>query len=158
MSDETYLVTGSMGCIGAWVLKHLTERGVRVVATDLATNPLRPRLLMSEDQLATIDWQTLDVTDTDAVKSLVKAEGVTRIVHLAGLQIPFCRANPPLGAAVNVLGTVNILEAARAADEFGDFELALALECVRQTQRPGGSIEHVFLVDLDPGQRPALGA
>ncbi len=115
MSDDVYLVTGSMGCIGAWVLKHLTGRGEKVVATDLATDPVRPRLLMTEEQLAGIDWQTLDVTDTEAVKRLVDSEGVTRIVHLAGLQIPFCRANPPLGAAVNVLGTVNILEAARSA-------------------------------------------
>jgi UDP-glucuronate 4-epimerase len=38
---------------------------------------------------------------------------ITRIVHLAALQVPFCRADPPLGAAVNVVGTVNILEAAR---------------------------------------------
>jgi nucleoside-diphosphate-sugar epimerase len=44
----------------------------------------------------------------------VADHGVTHIVHLAGLQVPFCRANPSLGAAVNVVGTVNIFEAARA--------------------------------------------
>ena len=42
----------------------------------------------------------------------------SRIVHLAGLQIPFCRANPSLGAAVNVTGTINIFEAARAGGCF----------------------------------------
>ena len=39
--------------------------------------------------------------------------GSTHIVHLAALQIPFCRADPALGARVNVVGTVNIFEAAR---------------------------------------------
>jgi UDP-glucuronate 4-epimerase len=38
---------------------------------------------------------------------------VTRVVHLAGLQVPFCRENPPLGASVNVVGTVNVLEAVK---------------------------------------------
>jgi nucleoside-diphosphate-sugar epimerase len=35
------------------------------------------------------------------------------IVHLAALQVPFCKADPVLGAKVNVVGTVNVLEAAR---------------------------------------------
>ena len=36
------------------------------------------------------------------------------MIHLAALQVPFCRADPPLGARVNVLGTVNVFEAAKA--------------------------------------------
>ena len=36
------------------------------------------------------------------------------IIHLAGLQIPTCKADPLLGARVNVLGTLNVFEAARA--------------------------------------------
>ncbi|MEZ4678015.1 MAG: SDR family oxidoreductase [Caldilineaceae bacterium] len=50
-----------------------------------------------------------------AVRAVVEENGVTHIIHLAGLQVPFCRANPSLGAAVNVVGTVNIFEAARHA-------------------------------------------
>lgn len=118
MSD-TYLVTGALGCIGAWVLKHLVERGARVVAGDLSTDPVRPRLVMDDDQIAAIDWRILDITDKSAVEALVTEAGATRIVHLAGLQIPFCRANPSLGAAVNVTGTINIFEAARSAGVAG---------------------------------------
>ncbi len=112
-ATERFLVTGSMGCIGAWVIRQLVAEGVDVVATDLATDPVRPRLLMDEKALAAVDWQQLDVTDTEAVQSLVESNNINRIVHLAGLQIPFCKANPPGGAAVNVIGTINILEAAR---------------------------------------------
>lgn len=114
MSEKTYLLTGAMGCIGAWVLRRLVDRGDTVIATDLSTDPVRPRLLLSEDEIKGIDWRQLDVTDTKAVADMVGAGGVTHIIHLAGLQIPFCRANPPLGAAVNVTGTVNVFEAARA--------------------------------------------
>jgi nucleoside-diphosphate-sugar epimerase len=70
---------------------------------------------MSEEELSHVEFAKLDVTDLNAVKKLVADEGVTHIVHLAGLQVPFCRANPSVGAAVNVVGTVNILEAARAS-------------------------------------------
>jgi nucleoside-diphosphate-sugar epimerase len=114
MSSETFMLTGSMGCIGAWALRNLVREGTRVVATDLASDPLRPRLLMSPEELEKITWVKLDVTSLEAVKATVAEQGVTHIVHLAGLQVPFCRANPSLGAAVNVVGTVNIFEAARA--------------------------------------------
>lgn len=113
MSSETFMLTGSMGCIGAWTLRNLVREGVRVVATDLATDPVRPRLLLSEEELSQITFVQLDVTDLKAVRATVEEQGVTHIVHLAGLQVPFCRANPSLGSAVNVVGTVNILEAAR---------------------------------------------
>ena len=114
MSAETFMLTGSLGCIGAWTLRNLVHEGVRVVATDLATDPVRPRQVMSEEEVAQVDFVKLDVTDLKAVKQMVADQGVTHIIHLAGLQVPFCRANPSLGASVNVVGTVNILEAARA--------------------------------------------
>ncbi len=114
MSDEIFLITGSMGCIGAWTLRNLLDEGAGIVASDLDTNPVRPGQLLSDDELAQIDFVSLDVTDRKAVERMVAEKGVTHIIHLAGLQVPFCRANPSVGAAVNVVGTVNILEAARA--------------------------------------------
>jgi nucleoside-diphosphate-sugar epimerase len=115
MSNETFMITGAMGCIGAWVIRNLVEDGVKVVATDLATEPVRPRQVAGDETLSKVTFAQLDVTDLKAVRSLVEANGITHIVHLAGLQVPFCRANPSLGAAVNVVGTVNIFEAARHA-------------------------------------------
>lgn len=116
MSGERFLVTGAMGCIGSWVLRHLAQAGVEVIGTDLSTDPVRPHLIMSDDELARVRFEILDVTDLDAVRGMVDCEGITRIVHLAGLQIPFCIANPSLGAAVNVQGTVNIFEAVRHSE------------------------------------------
>jgi UDP-glucuronate 4-epimerase len=115
MTNETFMITGAMGCIGAWVLRNLVQEGTRVVATDLATDPVRPRLVLSADELAQVKFAKLDVTDVKAVRNVVEENGVTHIIHLAGLQVPFCRANPSLGAQVNVVGTVNIFEAARHA-------------------------------------------
>ena len=119
MYDERFLVTGAAGCVGAWVLKHLTDEGASVLATDMSEDRARPTLLMSDAALDRVAWSRLDVTDTAAVLRAVAETGITRIIHLAGLQVPFCRANPPLGAAVNVVGTVNIFEAARHEDVRG---------------------------------------
>ena len=53
-----------------------------------------------------------DITDAAAVHEAMA--GADRVIHLAALQVPFCRADPSGGAAVNVVGTVNVFEAARA--------------------------------------------
>ncbi|MEZ4717232.1 MAG: NAD-dependent epimerase/dehydratase family protein [Caldilineaceae bacterium] len=49
------------------------------------------------------------------VVDCVSAQGITHIIHLAALQVPFCKADPVAGARVNVVGTVNVFEAAKAA-------------------------------------------
>ena len=114
--SEVFLVTGAFGCIGAWVMRNLVREGVPVVGADLATEPVRPRLVMDDGELAQVQLVKLDVTDLAAVQALVLERGITHIVHLAGLQTPGCKANPPLGARVNVVGTVNVMEATRRAE------------------------------------------
>ncbi len=55
-----------------------------------------------------------DVTDLPHLKKVIGDHGITHIVHLAGLQVPTCRADPILGAKVNVVGTLAVFEAVRA--------------------------------------------
>ena len=55
-----------------------------------------------------------DVSDATAVRGAVEGVGATHLLHLAGLQVPTCRADPMLGARVNVLGTLAVFEAAVA--------------------------------------------
>jgi nucleoside-diphosphate-sugar epimerase len=47
------------------------------------------------------------------VENALKESGANRIIHLAALQLPFCKADPVAGARVNVVGTVTIFEAAK---------------------------------------------
>lgn len=113
--DGTVLVTGAGGCIGAWTLAILRRSGVPCVGTDLSIDLRRPALIMGEQAAAEIQWAKCDVTDAASVNTVIDKHNVRAIIHLAGLQVPFCAANPALGARVNVEGTINILEAARAA-------------------------------------------
>jgi nucleoside-diphosphate-sugar epimerase len=111
---ETYLVTGGMGCIGAWALYHLQHSGKRAVNFDQSSDRQRIDWLMSAEEQAAITFVHGDLRDTKAVKAVFAEHDITRVIHLAALQVPFCRANPVLGAEVNVTGTVNVFEAARA--------------------------------------------
>jgi nucleoside-diphosphate-sugar epimerase len=51
------------------------------------------------------------VTDQAAVGGALDEHGITNVVHLAAMQVPFVRADPERGARVNVHGTVVVLEA-----------------------------------------------
>ncbi len=111
--SEAYLVTGALGCIGAWTLHHLVKQGKRAVSFDLSDNRQRLDLLMSREEQQAITFVQGDLTDLEQVLAVIEQQQITHIIHLAALQVPFCRANPVLGAQVNVTGTVNIFEAAR---------------------------------------------
>jgi nucleoside-diphosphate-sugar epimerase len=113
LSNETFLITGAFGCIGSWILRQLVDEDVAVVAADLTTEPVRPGLLLSPAELAQVTFAQNDITDLAALRGLIEQHQISHIIHLAGLQVPFCRANPALGAQVNVVGTVNVFEAAR---------------------------------------------
>ncbi|MCY3561513.1 MAG: SDR family oxidoreductase [bacterium] len=112
MSDEHFLITGAMGCIGAWAVRQLAQEGVEMTLFDISTDDKRLRLIVDADDLAVPRRIQGDLTVTEQV--LAAAEGATHIVHLGALQVPTCRADPPLGAAINVVGTANVFEAAQA--------------------------------------------
>lgn len=115
MTQEKFLVTGAFGCVGAWVVRELVLEGVETAVFDLNPNPHRLQLLLNDDQLAQVQVIQGDITDGRAVAQAVADNAITHIIHLAALQVPFCKANPALGASVNVVGTVNVFEAARLA-------------------------------------------
>jgi nucleoside-diphosphate-sugar epimerase len=123
-STEKFLVTGAGGCIGAWAVRLLLDEGVPVVATDLNPELRRFELVSQGRGNGQPEFVPLDVTTGPDVAALVADRGITHVVHLAGLQLPFCAADPALGAMVNVVGTVNVFEAIRAAG--GHIGLALA--------------------------------
>jgi len=107
------LITGANGCIGSWALKGALARGWRPLALDLAPAPTRPRLILSEAELGTIPWIVADIVDTAAVMRVFAEHRIDAIIHLGALQVPFCAKDPVAGAQVNVVGTVNLLQAAR---------------------------------------------
>ena len=111
--SETYFITGAQGCIGSWIVKALTERGDRAVVFDRSDDSRRLSAIMNDDDLARVRFITGDITDGASVLSALSESSATHVIHLAGLQVPTCKADPITGALVNVAGTINVFEATR---------------------------------------------
>lgn len=114
---SAFLVTGALGCIGAWTVKTLVGQGHRVVTFDLPGEPRRLKAIMSEAELAQVTFTAGDVTSLDSIGGALDEHGITNVIHLAAMQVPFVRAEPIKGSLVNVTGTVNIFEAVKARRE-----------------------------------------
>ncbi len=109
------LVTGAQGCIGSWVVKRLIEGGHEVITFDVNESLARLGMIASPEIIRKIDRRTGRIEDGAAVKKLVRDEQIDHIVHLAAVLMPFCQKNPVEGALINVIGTLNVFEAARDA-------------------------------------------
>lgn len=112
--DERVLVTGALGCIGSWVVKMLLAEGSQVVALDAGGSEHRLAELVGAGQQAGLTKVTGDIRDRDVLDRVLDEHEITAVIHLAGLQVPACKADPARGAEVNVVGTVNVFEAVSA--------------------------------------------
>jgi nucleoside-diphosphate-sugar epimerase len=107
-------MTGGYGCIGSWVTKELVERGHDVWIFDLKEDTHRLDLVLDPAGRSRVHFVMGDVSDLEGVRAAVEQVGASHILHLAGLQTPTCRADPVLGARINVIGTLAVFQAAVA--------------------------------------------
>ncbi len=105
------LVTGAAGCIGAWTVRLLSDLGAVPVVFDLTEDRKRLNLIMKDANSVT--WELGDITDFDRLQAVVAKYNIEAIIHLAALQVPFCKADPLASTKINVVGSANILELAR---------------------------------------------
>ena len=85
-----------------------------MVGYDLGSSDHRLRLAL--DRELPVDGLRLirgDITDRDALGRTLDEHGITHVIHLAALLLPQIKPDPPHGTAVNVGGTVNVLDAAK---------------------------------------------
>lgn len=109
------LITGGYGFIGAWIIRNLLAQGDQLWVYDLKEDPRRLLLILPEKEVRKVTFVQGDVTDLPGLQKVIADRQISHIIHLAGLQVPTCRANPILGAQVNVIGTLAVLEAVRMA-------------------------------------------
>ena len=114
--ENIYFITGAQGCIGSWVVKTLVERGDLPVVFDRSEDARRLSAIMDRLLIGRVRFLIGDITDTKVVNEALARSNARHVIHLAGLQVPSCKADPIAGALVNVIGTLNVFEAARARD------------------------------------------
>jgi nucleoside-diphosphate-sugar epimerase len=105
------LITGGSGFLGAWIIRRLTARGTDVRVFDIHAN--RGTVADIAGPVAhELEWQVGDIRDADAVR--LAMQGCDGVIHLAGVLTPDCSAHPVRGAEINLMGSLNVFEAAHA--------------------------------------------
>src|SRR5579862_8252835 len=112
-SSRRFLVTGAKGFIGAWIVKELVDRGDQPFIFDIDTESSRLAALLTPEQMLSVKLLQGDITQFKDVDKAIADNGITHVLHLAGIQVPFCAADPVRGAMINVVGTLNVFEVAR---------------------------------------------
>ncbi len=113
------LVTGAFGQVGKLCTEILLRRGHTVVAMDLRNDSaVAAAAILSEKSLpGTLIPAYADLLDAGAVAAVVDRHRPAAIVHLAAIVNPPSYRNPRLARKVNVDGTRNVVQAARALSE-----------------------------------------
>jgi UDP-glucose 4-epimerase len=107
------LVTGGAGFIGSNLVDALVARGDRVTVVDTLVTGKRENLAGALAEGAAL--QTVDVRDAEALRTVFEDALPELVFHLAAqIDVRHSVMTPADDAQTNVVGTINVLEAARA--------------------------------------------
>lgn len=114
MATDTVLITGGTGFIGSYTAADLVEAGYDVIAFDYDTDQT---ILEKLDVADAVEVVRGDITDPTAIVRTIRETDARYVVHLAALLTTTARENPKAAVQVNVEGTTNVFEAARALSD-----------------------------------------
>ncbi|MDB5875058.1 MAG: UDP-glucose 4-epimerase [Ramlibacter sp.] len=105
------LITGGMGVMGAEASRKFVDEGNRPVIYARHHDDT-----LIHDIVDKVDIELGDVLDLPKLLGVMKKHRITHIVHTAAFVGALSQANPAQSVQVNVVGTTNVLEAARLFD------------------------------------------
>ena len=109
------LVTGGAGFIGSNLVDALLDRGDEVTVIDDLSTGRRENLAKALSRGASL--HEVDIRDAGRVLEVFASERPQAVFHLAAqIDVRKSIEDPAWDASINVLGTINVLEAARACD------------------------------------------
>jgi UDP-glucose 4-epimerase len=109
------LVTGGAGFIGSTVVDRLVASGYAVAVVDDLSNG-RSENLSSALAAGDVTVHEADIRDAAAMRDITSSERPEIVMHLAAqIDVRVSVADPVRDAGVNVIGSLNVFEAARAA-------------------------------------------
>ncbi|MCP5026776.1 MAG: UDP-glucose 4-epimerase GalE [Actinomycetia bacterium] len=110
--NETVLVTGGAGYIGSHTAVTLAERGHRVVVVDDLSNSSAEAVeVIGRLSGAEVAFHEIDLADGDALDGVFAREGISAVLHFAGLKAVGESVTQPLRYyQVNLGSTMTLLE------------------------------------------------
>jgi UDP-glucuronate 4-epimerase len=146
------LVTGAAGFIGGHLAERLAQRGDDVVGLDNFNDYYDPtRKRATAARLArhpNFRMVEADIRDRQTMLDLFAAEQFDAVAHLAAMAgVRNAVENPDLYVQVDLNGTQNLMDAARAAGGVSSFVIA-------STSSVYGNTEQIPFVESDPCDRP----
>lgn len=103
------LIIGGAGFVGGYLIKELAGAGCEVHATCLPSEKIESTECMAHE---------LDILDCEAVSVLLNSVRPDAVFHLAAQSsVALSWKKPQLTANINVIGTINVLEAVRTAEK-----------------------------------------
>lgn len=150
LRDKRVLVTGHTGFKGSWLCAWLAELGAHVTGYALKpdTHPNAFELMQLRNKLVHIVG---DVRDEKKLARVVKKARPDLVIHMAAqalVQQSF--KSPGETFDVNVMGTVNLLEAVRAAQRPCAVVAVTSDKCYENTGKAGGCVETDAMGGSDP--------
>ncbi len=104
------VIFGGCGFLGTWLIKKLQEKKIQTIIFDKKINKIKISKVVdfSKDTSRFIEG---DITNAEQVLNASKMGNI--LINLVGLMTPECSQNPVSGNAVNVVGSINVFEAAK---------------------------------------------
>ena len=121
---RTYLVTGGAGFIGSNYIHYMFGKygdSIRIINVDKLTYAGNLENLKDVEDLPNYRFVRADICDSETISSLFEENDIQRVVHFAAeSHVDRSIKNPEVFVKTNVLGTLVLLNAAKAAWEQED--------------------------------------
>jgi len=118
---KTYLITGGAGFIGSNFILYLFRKykdKIRVINLDALTYAGNLENLKEVENYDNYEFLKLDICDKEAMLKVFEKYDIDRVVHFAAeSHVDRSIRNPEVFVNTNVLGTLNLINAARLAWE-----------------------------------------
>lgn len=150
-SDKRVFITGHTGFKGGWLSLWLQAMGAEVHGYALSP-PTEPNLFtVAEVGKGMAGCETADIRDADKLRHAMQAAKSEIVFHLAAQPlVRYSYAQPVETYAVNVMGTVNLLEAVRATPSVKVVVIVTTDKCYENREWAWGYRENEPMGGFDP--------
>ncbi len=147
---KSVLLTGHTGFKGAWAARWLTMLGAKVSGVALAPHT-DPNLFTLADIGSYINPFIADIRDKDRLAEIVQEVRPDIIIHMAAQALVRQSYTEPLATLeANIMGTANLLEAARGVDALDTILIITSDKVYKNSEQSHAFVEEDRLGGHDP--------